>query len=172
MSLRVQADDPDVLALTAQAVRESNRHRDIVLTVRCRHCRDKLAEVGRTPSGLLFASRIPQVTESNLSDGERFLTSAEVHKMAASPGTAKALAGGAGRDTPNGVIALLNLPKDMSRDYPDLIVRCRQHGDTVLDRVAVLEAVMKRRHPREPRELLADGGPVHRLPIADTSWLR
>ncbi len=142
MTLRLEALDPAVWALTLEAVAAS-KHDDRCLRVVCRECGRALAWAGVTKKGPLFTSSWVTEIEHDedmvldarrLRPGERRLAleAAGAEIEAEGPSMDQ------GRD---GVVALLALPVGMAPDYPDLLVRCDEHGDAVLDRAETLDRV-------------------------------
>jgi len=142
VTLRLEALDPAVWALTLEAVAAS-KHDDRCLRVVCRECGRALAWAGVTKKGPLFTSSWVTEIEHDedmvldarrLRPGERRLAleAAGAEIEAEGPSMDQ------GRD---GVVALLALPVGMAPDYPDLLVRCDEHGDAVLDRAETLDRV-------------------------------
>lgn len=181
MKIRIQADDPDVLALTAQAVRESNQKRNTTLTIRCSTCGAELAQVGDYPSGVLFSSWISTPALNAWATAVRGEPVLERHAAGEEPTGPVDMATFArwlttdtgsepgSTDRPVGVIALLALPHEVAQDYPDLLVRCSRHGAAVLDRRSVL--AMSRASRDEWIINVAEALEAEILP-ADSGWLR
>jgi len=74
-----------------------------------------------------------------------------------------------------GTIALLALPPAMHQEYPDLMVRCKRHGDAVLPREELLRDLRERRavhkvNPRRPH--LQYVCPPHAEPLPGAETVR
>jgi hypothetical protein len=121
--IRLEADDPQVRARTLDALADS-AGRKPSLTIRCSKCGALLAQAGRTKFGPLFTSLW---TAENKLIGE----TRQVDRMYTVIEQSGPPIGG----EQHGVIALLDLPPALS---PDLLVRCRDHGDDVLELQQVL----------------------------------
>jgi len=148
VTLRLEALDPAVWALTLEAVAAS-KHDDRCLRVVCRECGRALAWAGVTKKGPLFTSSWVTEIEHDedmvldarrLRPGERRLAL----EAAGAEITTEGPSMDQGRD---GVVSLLALPVGMTPDYPDLLVRCDSHGDAVLDRAETLARVRAARSP-------------------------
>jgi hypothetical protein len=144
-ALRLVADDPAVFERTGHAVDDSRQIPDPPLQLTCRRCGAVLAKAGDTAGGPLFTStwlREPGLGHA-IFVGDRRLSRSQTIRH-----RERDLAQRSGKPlhapARHGVVALLALPVGMASDYPDLLVRCdkhgdtRGHGDTVLDRAAVL----------------------------------
>jgi hypothetical protein len=148
--LRLEADDDAVLALTARALAES-RGTKPSLDVRCADCGASLGGASRTPTGILFMSwwEVDVAPDFTIEATTRRRRRSGLNQwdpdlpMVAQPPTATGHA-----TTRHGVIALLTLPPDLPDDYPDLLVRCAEHGDGVLDADQVVGQVPSRGHRR------------------------
>ena len=142
MTLRLEALDPAVWALTLEAVAAS-KHDDRCLRVVCRECGRALAWAGVTKKGPLFTSSwVTEIEhdEDMVLDARR-LRSRE-RRLALEAMDAEITTEGPSMDRGrDGVVALLALPVGMTPDYPDLLVRCDIHGDAVLDRAETLNRV-------------------------------
>jgi hypothetical protein len=57
------------------------------------------------------------------------------------------------------MIALPRVPAGLAAEYPDLLVRCNDHGDVVVDRVAVLGQIER---PPPSGKVKVDVSPPHR----------
>lgn len=147
--LRLEADDPEVLARTRRAIEESAHVKPFQIL--CAGCGSTVALVGSTASGPLFSSSWPverPVDYVVRVDGvELPPRAARTWMQQQHPLVARS---GAPVDRPevHGAVALLALPPDLPQDYPDLLVRCIDHGDEVLDRHAVLEWLRHRSAPK------------------------
>lgn len=143
MTLRLQASDPLVLALTRKAMVTiaSSTVTEASLRLRCSTCRNVLARAGYTPHGALFMSswRVPGKARIVIQIDEEpaALTLRQQYRIEATLATEIADSG-LPEDDHHSVFALLALPPEMAADYPDLLVRCERDGDLVLDRVDVL----------------------------------
>lgn len=140
--LRLQADDPAVLARTLRALEASAGARPVAL--RCSECGTVLARVGTTTHGPLFTSSWPVEVPSpwmggwvRAADGAP-LSRRHVLAMERAATTDRSGAEWTGVER-HGVIALLALPPALAQDYPDLLVRCPRHGAAVLERHDVLD---------------------------------
>jgi hypothetical protein len=145
--LRIQADDPDVLTRTAEALELSTTLGKPPLRMRCEQCRRRLAQVGDIPGyGPLFTSswEVPAPEEHSVIVNGRELHGRELRRWF-DDNYETLSQSGEPIDAPlrDAVIALLALPATMPQDYPDLLVRCRGHGDYVADRQEVL-ALLRR----------------------------
>jgi hypothetical protein len=125
--IRLEADDPQVRALTVKAFADS-AGRKPSLAIRCAKCGALLAHAGWTKFGPLFTSS--WTVESKKLTGE----TRQVDRMS----TLIEQSGAPIGEEQHGVIALLAPPPALSQDHPDLLVRCSNHGDAVLDRQHVL----------------------------------
>ena len=139
MTLRLEADDARVLALTRRAIEESAHVKPV--KIRCAGCGSTVALVGSTASGPLFISSWP--VERPVGHVVR-VDGVELPPPAARKWIQKhhplVAQSGAPVDRPDvhGAVALLALPAELPQDYPDLLVRCNDHGDEVLERQTVL----------------------------------
>jgi hypothetical protein len=141
--IRLEATDPAVSERTLDAL-VASQAAEPALRIRCAkpQCRALLAYAGTTSLGPLFASwwdvDLP-LGRDYVVNGERLSRRAALRHEAET----RPLVTQSGRpitDTDrHGAIALLALPPEMVQDYPDLMVRCITHGDTVLDRTLVLD---------------------------------
>jgi hypothetical protein len=144
-ALRLVADDPAVFERTGHAMDDSRQIPDPALQLVCRRCGAVLAKAGDTAHGPLFTStwlREPELGHAITVNGRRLSRSQTIRHRE------RDLAERSGKPlhapVRHGAVALLALPAGMVPDYPDLLVRCdkhgdnRGHGDTVLDRAAVL----------------------------------
>jgi hypothetical protein len=157
--LRLDARDDEVWQLTLRAA-ESSRGIRATLVVRCRLCGSTLAQASPTPLGPLFTSswtvdRDPgfrvYVNGRTLSRGQALRHDDAWMPVVESSGPPIT------HEERHGVLALLALPTQLPADYPDLLVRCLQHGDAVLDRRGVLECLR-----RKERQLKVDPArPLH-----------
>jgi hypothetical protein len=158
--LRLEADDPEVLRLTALALQDSNSpDLDPPLRIVCngyggKPCGVTLARAGDTNHGPLFTSSwkvTPDPGHVIVHNG-RQLKPWEARDWIEEH---EELVYREGRplrdDIRHGVRALL---KPGLRDYPNLLVVCEKHGDAVLDREKVVswlrEAVNTPRKLRKP----------------------
>ncbi len=158
--LRIQADDPDVLARTGEALRLAAGIKP-PLQLRCAQCRDLLARVGDVPIyGALFVSswKVEIGNEQRVLADDRDLKGRERRRwLAENYETIEE--SGEPIDAPlrHGVTALLALPPELAQDYPDLLMRCDNgHGDYVADRVETIALL---------RHVVAGGKPAS-FPIA------
>lgn len=140
--LRLQADDPAVLARTAEAVEASRQVKRPPLTFQCARCQTKLARVGDVPGyGPLFTSswEVWPEEESVVVNGRELRGRERSRWLAEHYETIEQ--SGRNIDAPlrHGVVALLALPTSMAQDHPDLLMRCNSHGDFVADRREVYE---------------------------------
>lgn len=149
--LRLEADDPGVLARTGLALLDAAEIPDPPLRLICRRCGALLARAGDTPHGPLFMSwwkARPGIGYVIVHGGQELKPREakrwrdEHEKLLDS--------GGQPMQVPvrHGVCALLAPPADMAQDFPDLLVRCEKHGDATLDRHEVLRWL--RQAAREP----------------------
>lgn len=149
MTLRLEADDARVLALTRRAIEESVHVKPV--KIRCAGCHSTVALVGSTASGPLFISSWP--AERPVGHVVR-VDGVELPPPAARKWMQKhhplVAQSGAPVDRPevHGAIALLALPPALPQDYPDLLVRCDKHGDELLERHTVLEWLRDRSAPK------------------------
>lgn len=142
MELRLQAEDPDVLARTEEALKLSTAISKPALEIRCQACGSSLAGVADIPGfGPLFVSSWENVIDVGPhvvdKDGGELSARARAKKrkkdwtLVSSSGPPMT-----GAYEPHGVIALIGSD---SADCPDLLVRCRTHHDAVLDRIEVIK---------------------------------
>lgn len=154
--LRINAEDVDVWRRTCAAFLDCQGKKE-ALTVKCRRCGRLLGAAGSTDYGPLFTSwwtvDLPLSFETYVDGRKLSRGEALRHRDRDSPVTERS--GPPIRDEGNeGVVALLELPPEMAQEYPDLMVRCADHGDAVLARVEVLNALggpPLRVKPRLPR---------------------
>jgi hypothetical protein len=133
--MRLEADDESVIVLTARALAES-RDAKPALDVRCADCGAALATASRTPTGVLFVSwwEVDVAPDFRIERTERRRRSrAPDQSDPALPAVAQPPTPTTRATARHGVVALLTLPPDLPADYPDLLVRCAEHGDGVLD---------------------------------------
>jgi hypothetical protein len=171
--LRPQADDLGVLELTAQAMAEPGSP---PLTFVCSQCGHRLARAGITPSGrLLFTSswEVPAPQGEVVTVNGEQLGQYAARKFI-KQNTEPVSESGKPVDSPlkHYVAALLILPRDVSQDFPDLIVRCGRHYDAVLNRIAVVKRLRAVRPNRDEKQRITlrrfdteDGHLVYRSPI-------
>jgi hypothetical protein len=161
--IRLQADDPGVLALTRTAL-EQSRHLTPALTIRCVDCRAVLAHAGYTPTGPLFTSTWRYALPADMNLNGQPLNRRRQHRVEQELGAE--VEGAEDIDGTTGVIALLALPAGMPPDYPDLAVRCPRHGDLLLDRLEALE----RLRGSEDWDVRTERPRLELVP-PDSSWL-
>jgi hypothetical protein len=130
--IRLEADDPDVRALTVKALADT-ASRTPGLTIRCANCGAELAQAGKTKFGPLFTSTWT-VDDGTIAGARPVDRVAEIVEQSGPP----PIEG-------HGVIALLALPPKLPPDHPDLLVRCRDDGDALLDRQTVLEWMIRQK---------------------------
>jgi hypothetical protein len=146
--LRTQANDPEVLARTGEALEIAATLGKPPLRLHCNECRGLLARVGDIPGyGALFVSswEVPAPPSLDVTVNGRKLRRRELRRWVAENYETISQSGEP-IDAPlrDAVIALLALPATMTQDYPDLLMRCdRGHGDYVADRHQVL-ALLRR----------------------------
>lgn len=129
--LRINVADDDLWRETLQALGTATATVDY----RCSKCRTILANAGMTSRGPLFTSTwmVPRLSPIVVND--KRVNARELDKVFAAirdsgPPTTS--------EEPHGVIALLRVPGGLTVEYPDLLVRCKDHGDAVLSRQYVL----------------------------------
>ena len=132
MTLRLEADDPRVLERTQRALEESAHAKPV--KIRCAGCQSTVALIGTTASGPLFISSWPaerptdhavRVNEVELAPRAARKWVDKQHPLVARSGAP------VDRPEVHGSVALLALPIELRQDYPDLLVRCNEHGDEV-----------------------------------------
>lgn len=149
--LKLNAEDAAVWQRTMDACDDSQTRRPS-LAVRCRSCGSELAAVGTTAFGTLFSSAwdverpLDFTTTVNghrlkRRDALRFQEATETVISTSGPPMDY-------KDR-EGTIALLALPAEMIQDYPDLLVRCAQHGDALLSRDEIFDDLRERRAVRK-----------------------
>lgn len=165
--LRPQADDPQVLALTRDALQASNEPGcpPPGLTITCSRCGRVLARAGHTSAGLLFTSTWTTALEATMRVNGRPVLRRQLHAIEVENGY-EILEDDEDEDGVESVIALLVLPKTVTQDYPDLLVRCGRHGDLVLDR---MEVVARTRTPSRWR--VTPIFPRQAVASVSTAWL-
>jgi hypothetical protein len=148
-ALRLEADDAAVISLTWRAVDESP-HAKRALDVRCASCGAPVAAAARTPIGVLFVSwwDVDVAPDFQIESADRKSRRARRDLEMALPRVERPDAAELHPTTQHGVTALLTLPPELPDDYPDLLVRCEEHGDGVLDRDQVVSQVPRRGHRR------------------------
>lgn len=170
-ALRLQPETEAVRDLTSRANAASSTVKP-TLTVRCQKCQGVLGHAGYTDVGPLWTASwttdpdpIPEMdvlTEQGKLTGRgkaRHLKSSTfIHFQGDDPGLER------GRD---GYVALLALPPCVADDYPDLYVRCVDHGDVVLDRLELLE------HLRRHKSLwkVQTSYPLHEIDGIPRDWM-
>jgi len=159
VTVRLQADDPEVLALTRTAV-EGSLGQAPTIKVRCASCGTVVGHAGHTTAGPLFIATwtVPIAGATATEDG-RLLRRQERH-----PGAERT--GQLDTEDVHSTIALVALPPEMVEDYPDLMVRCMDHRDALVDRVEVVGALRagKDLHPTV-------AFPRIEYVIPDSTWL-
>ncbi len=145
--IRLEADDSQVRALTVKALADiAARDLKAALTIRCRACGAQLAQAGVTTHGCLFTSawavERPDVVAITV-NGIR-LSPREALKYR--PRVIVEQSGPTNESDRHGVIGLLTVAPTLPQDYPDLLVRCPDDGDAVLDRHQVLAWLRDDRH--------------------------
>lgn len=137
---------PEVWAYTRTLV-EASADVKPSLTVRCCDpCGALLAHAGVTSLGPLFTSswKVDLVLPFSIQVGRRVLNRGEAVRWdkAERERTLETTSGPpmdhSGRD---GLFAALAIPPGLPQTYTPLYVRCAKHGDAVLDRVVVIEAL-------------------------------
>ena len=148
MTIRLEAADSAVIDRTAAAL-DASVDIKARLSFRCDKCGSLLAEVGDVPGyGALFVSwwdvepgntRVV-VNGRELRPRERQKWMTDHYKIS---GPDKAV------DEPlrHGAVALLQLPMQMTQDYPDLMMRCEKHGDCIAGRLDTLKRLRKGSKP-------------------------
>jgi hypothetical protein len=144
--LRLVADDEDVRAATVGALLAA---RDLTpaLQIRCKECRSRiLGRAGYVPRyGPLFtafwrAEPLYTAGKMVIASG-RTLRPRERAAWLGKHTEVTSKTEHADEPVSDGVIALLAVPVGLTADYPDLMVRCKRHGDALLDRLEILEAL-------------------------------
>lgn len=148
--LRLSASDPEVWRRTLDAnVMTNDPATSKPIPVRCKKCQDRLGSVGLTPLGVLFTSSWA-VRRDFFTESTGF--GAGVGRL--SPKDARHIldefvpveqTSGRKPQKRDGTIALLTLPPELPQDYPDLMVRCEDDGDAVMDRLHLVEDVDRRK---------------------------
>lgn len=121
------------------------QHADAIgrpLQIRCSQCRAKLGLAVNTLHGPGFASSWSD-WEANFGqvhiNGQQLGDREAIRYML---DDAEEVSGDWGR-TPHGFFAALRIPLDLPQDYVPLFVRCMTHGDAVVDRAEVRDALRK-----------------------------
>lgn len=134
--LRLQAADPVVLDITRKAL--DTAPNEPGLRVLCKACGSVLARAAATPHGPLFHSKwqVPADTVVELDGREATSHRTAVRALQQSGFHVEDLGED---DSDDGLFAVIVLPEGVTADYPPLLVRCKRHGDTVLDRLEVVQ---------------------------------
>jgi len=119
------------------------------LKVICRSCQSTLGYAGTTSIGPLFTSswKVDLVLPFSIQVGRRVLNRGEAVRWdkAERERTLETTSGRpidwTGLDC---LIAPLAIPPDLPQTYPPLYVRCAKHGDAVLDRGVVIDALRRK----------------------------
>ena len=138
--LRLEADDPAVLEFTGLALHDSVDIPDPPRLL-CKSCQRKLGAAGDTAHGPLFVSSWeyePPLSHSVTVNGRRLSRRAAIRWREEHDELVERRGEPLHKPLEHGVTALLLLPAELAQDYPDLLVRCDKHGDTVLDRAQVI----------------------------------
>ena len=155
--LRIQADDPDVLARTGEALRLAAgiKHRCSCAVGSAETCW-RVSAMYRSMGALFVSSwKVETGNEQRIVVGGRELKDRERRRWLAENYEAIEESGEP-IDAPltHGVTALLCLPPELPRDYPDLVMRCDNgHGDYVANRletIALLRYVVASGKPASP----------------------
>lgn len=138
--LRLTVADEEVWNLTLEAMAATEGLRP-TLALRCQACGSKLAAAGVTPIGPVFTS----AWDVELPLGHAvYVNGVKLPRRATLKFDQKMFEVVERRGRPqdhigrDGVVALLVVPPHMPQEYPDLLVRCNDHGDVLLDRLQVL----------------------------------
>lgn len=168
--VRIDPETEVVRKLTAQALAASQPS-GIMLTLRCSKCGEPIAWVGRSAGLVLFVSTWAVEIETGVFDQnlDRKLTNREYESFANDTlgPVVDAVGPPMATTRADGVIAILALPPGSPDDYPALLVRCSDHGDKVLDRLAVL-AMLRRGKDSWPVSLTS---PLTAYVSAEVDWL-
>lgn len=149
--LRLNSEDAAVWQRTMDACDDSQT-RTPSLTVRCRSCGSELAAVGATAFGPLFSSawNVERPLDFTTTVNGRRLNRREALRFQEATETVISTSGPPmDYNDRQGTLALLALPAEMSQEYPDLLVRCAQHGDALLSRDEVFDDLREGRAVRK-----------------------
>jgi hypothetical protein len=153
-TLRLEADDPDVRALTGLALEDAAAIPDPPLTIVCRRCGALLARAGDTGHGPLFTSwweSEPPLGHSITVNGRELNRRESIAWREQHTELVESRGRPMHAPLRHGVTALLT---PGLADHPDLLVRCMQHGDSVLDRDEVLGWVRQAAHKPTKRTVV------------------
>lgn len=137
----IDVADDAVWMTTVRAVEASSRV-PATLTIRCSQCQSELGQAGVVPHyGPLFMSwwSAPKSSRTVVNGAE--YNERQLHAYEAAHPHTEVVKDRGQVDGRDGVIALLRLHATLPEQYPALLVRCRRHGDAVLDRSEVLDAL-------------------------------
>lgn len=175
--LRLNAVNEEVWRRTGKAVSDSMRRKPS-LEVWCGRCGRHLGAAGSGTYGPLFTSswlvELPLASATYVNGRRLSRRETLIYQDTVFPARERS-----GAPIPNekieGTIALLALPPELHQEYPDLMVRCKHHGDAVLAREDVLRDLCERRpvhkvNPRRPH--LVYVCPPHAEPLLSARTVR
>ncbi|MCA9851489.1 MAG: hypothetical protein KC461_12705 [Dehalococcoidia bacterium] len=140
-AVRIDAADDNVWRLTLAAL-EASTATAPTLTIRCAKCGAQLGLAGVVPGhGPLFTAAWQVPLASPWRVNGRRLSEREARRYERSRAIEATESGEQVTDETHSTIALLRLPASCPQEYPTLLVRCARHGDAILDRAAVLDAL-------------------------------
>lgn len=145
MKVNLDSADPEVWAYTLRLIEASSTAKPS-LTIRCRACQAELGHAGITSAGPLFTSswKVELDLPFSVQVGNRVLNRGEALRRdkAERERTLVATSGPPIDFTGvDGLFAALAIPPDLPQAYTPLYVRCAKHGDAVLDRTVVNDAL-------------------------------